>query len=49
MTTYLLLIDYFRRRTDMFKSNAGIFIASGVSACVGWFLVWPYENLKSIV
>lgn len=49
MTTYLLLIDYFWRNTILFDSFSGIFLASGVSACLGWILVWPYENLKSIV
>ncbi|CDW82109.1 UNKNOWN [Stylonychia lemnae] len=47
MTTYFILIDNFRRHTNAFNSKVGQFLASGGSAMFGFWVVWPFENIKN--
>jgi len=51
MCTYFILVDSMRRNmADQFKKPLiGPFLVSGVAATVGWWVVWPLENMKSQV
>jgi solute carrier family 25 (mitochondrial carnitine/acylcarnitine transporter), member 20/29 len=50
MTTYFILIDYIRRNHPLVFSNPlGQFLASSMSATLGFWLVWPLEVLKNQV
>eukprot|EP00118_Oscarella_pearsei_P004581 m.19850 g.19850 ORF g.19850 m.19850 type:complete len:299 (+) comp27914_c0_seq6:193-1089(+) len=50
MTSYFITVDYLRRtKPDFFKSVLGPFFISGVAATAAWWLVWPFENMKSQV
>ncbi|XP_065176103.1 mitochondrial substrate carrier family protein L-like [Sycon ciliatum] len=51
MSTYFILVDSQRRHNaDLFKSTfVGPFLVSGVSATLAWWLVWPFEYMKSQV
>jgi len=51
MTTYFILIDSQRRNfPDLFSSPIiGPFLASGISATLAWWIVWPLEYMKSQV
>lgn len=51
MTTYFILLDTQRRNApDLFSSPIiGPFLASGISATLAWWIVWPLEYMKSQV
>ena len=49
MTIYFLNIDTLRRKTSLFDSFWGQFLASGGSAGFGFLCVWPLETLKNQV
>eukprot|EP01116_Phalansterium_solitarium_P003888 TRINITY_DN14723_c0_g1_i1.p1 TRINITY_DN14723_c0_g1~~TRINITY_DN14723_c0_g1_i1.p1 ORF type:complete len:281 (-),score=67.60 TRINITY_DN14723_c0_g1_i1:228-1070(-) len=49
MTSYFVLMDYVRRKTNAFDSKFGQFLASGGCATVGFWIVWPFETLKNQV
>lgn len=51
MTTYFIMVDSMRRHmSEYFKRPLlGPFLISGVAATVGWWVVWPLENMKSQV
>ena len=49
MTTYFILVDYFRRKTNLFQYKLGQFFVSGFCASVGFWLMWPFDILKSMV
>ena len=51
MTTYFILIDSQRRNfPNLFSAPIiGPFLASGVSATLAWWIVWPLEYIKSQV
>jgi solute carrier family 25 carnitine/acylcarnitine transporter 20/29 len=51
MTTYFILIDSQRRNfPNLFASPViGPFLASGISATLAWWIVWPLEYMKSQV
>lgn len=49
MCTYFMIVDSLRRHaSEYFKRPLlGPFLVSGVAATVGWWVVWPLENMKS--
>lgn len=51
MTSYFIFIDSGRRHfPEKFNSPLlGPFLASGIAATVAWWLVWPFEFMKSQV
>ncbi|KAI6654992.1 hypothetical protein LOD99_2281 [Oopsacas minuta] len=51
MTTYFILIDWGRRNAKgTFETPIlGPFFASGLAATAGWWLIWPFETMKSQV
>ena len=51
MCTYFILVDSGRRHTpDLFsRPILGPFLTSGLAATIGWWVVWPFENMKSQV
>ena len=51
MCTYFILVDSGRRHfPDMFSRPVlGPFLTSGLAATIGWWVVWPLENMKSQV
>lgn len=51
MCTYFILVDTGRRNfPEHFKRPIlGPFLISGVSATLGWWVVWPFEYMKSQV
>ncbi|XP_062510099.1 uncharacterized protein LOC134186199 [Corticium candelabrum] len=51
MTTYFILIDSIRRHyNDLFQRPLiGPFLVSGFAATFAWWVVWPFENMKSQV
>ena len=44
-----VLIDSFRRNTNLMSNIYGQFIVGAFCCSLGWFIVWPFENLKNIV
>jgi hypothetical protein len=48
MMTYFIMIDEYRRHTTLLQSKFGQFFASGSASVIGWFIIWPFENLKNI-
>ena len=48
MMTYFIMMDEYRRHTNLFHNKLGQFFASGSASVVGWFIIWPFENLKNI-
>lgn len=51
MCTYFILVDSGRRHaSDLFnRPILGPFLTSGLAATIGWWVVWPFENMKSQV
>lgn len=51
MCTYFILVDTGRRHaSDLFNRPVlGPFLTSGLAATIGWWVVWPFENMKSQV
>lgn len=49
MTTYFIIIDNIRRKSDLMTYPAGQFLASGFASCVGFWVIWPFEVLKNQV
>ena len=51
MCTYFILVDSGRRRfPELFSQPVmGPFLTSGLAATIGWWVVWPLENMKSQV
>ena len=49
MTSYLIMIDMFRRKTNAMDSLLGQFCMSAISASIAWSLIWPFENLKNVI
>lgn len=51
MCTYFILVDTGRRNfPEHFKRPLlGPFLISGVAATLGWWVVWPFEYMKSQV
>ena len=51
MWTYFTLIDWGRRNAkEAFETPVlGPFVASAVAATLGWWIVWPFEYMKSQV
>ena len=47
MTFYFCCIDCLRRKTNLFKTKWGQFLASGGSAMVAFWIIWPFETLKN--
>ena len=49
MTTFFILCDTFDRHLPQMTSipMIGPFLKGGIAATVGWWVVWPFENLKS--
>jgi len=49
MTTYFILLDNFRRKTNVFKSKVKLFFVNGFCASFGFLVVWPFEIVKNRV
>ena len=51
MTTYFIIIDSIRRNSPQLFSSPilGPFLASGLAATIGWWMIWPLEYMKSQV
>ncbi|KAJ9453756.1 Mitochondrial substrate carrier family protein G [Diplonema papillatum] len=49
LTLYFVSIDSIRRHTTLMDSFWGQFIASGGSAALGFWVIWPLETLKNQV
>jgi solute carrier family 25 (mitochondrial carnitine/acylcarnitine transporter), member 20/29 len=47
MTTYFLILDSFRRHTNIFQYKVGQFFGSGLASMFAFWLVWPFEVLKN--
>jgi solute carrier family 25 carnitine/acylcarnitine transporter 20/29 len=47
MTTYFSVVDFFRRNTNAFKNQYGIFLMNGICACIGFIYIWPLEIIKN--
>ena len=48
LTWYFCSVDNLRRKTNLWNSTPGTFIASGGSAMTGFWLIWPFEVLKNL-
>jgi hypothetical protein len=48
LTFYFLSVDTLRRHTSLWDYKLGQFVASGGSAMVGFWVVWPFEMLKNL-
>lgn len=49
LTIFIMHMDYFRRKTDILKTELGKLLAGGWAATVGWWVVWPIETIKNQV
>ena len=49
MTTFLVLVDSFRRHTNLFDSMGGQFVVAATSGSIAWLCIWPFENLKNVI
>ena len=49
MTTYFILVDFFRRNTNTYKSKYGLFFMNGLCASIGFIVIWPLEIVKNQV
>lgn len=49
MTTYFVLLDYFRRKTEVFKDKRKLFLVNGGCASFGFVVIWPFEIIKNKV
>jgi solute carrier family 25 (mitochondrial carnitine/acylcarnitine transporter), member 20/29 len=49
MTTFFVLCDTFERNAPVLMHTpiVGPFLKGGVAATIGWWIIWPFENLKS--
>jgi len=47
MTTYFIILDYFKRRHNVFNSKFKLFLVNGFSASFGFFVIWPFEIVKN--
>ncbi len=47
MMPFMITYDYFRRNTKLFESEIGKFIVGGVSATIGYLVIWPFEFVKN--
>ena len=48
MTTYFILVDTIRRKTNLWDYKIGQFFVSGGSALFGFVVIWPLEVLKNL-
>jgi len=49
MTTYFVLVDFFRRNTNTYNSKCKIFVMSGLCSTIGFLVIWPIEIVKNHV
>ena len=47
MTTYFILVDFFRRNTNAYKSKYGLFFMNGLCATFAFSVIWPLEIVKN--
>ena len=48
MTWYFLNVDNLRRHTNLWDYKLGQFLVSGGSAMTGFWIIWPFEVIKSL-
>ena len=48
MTTYFVVVDFYKRNTNLFQSKLGQFWVSGSGAVTGFLVIWPFEVIKNI-
>jgi solute carrier family 25 carnitine/acylcarnitine transporter 20/29 len=49
MTSYFCFVDFFRRNTNAYKHDYGLFFMNGLCATMGFAIVWPFEIAKNII
>lgn len=47
MTNYFIMVDFFRRNTNVYKNQFGIFFMNGICATIGFSFIWPLEIAKN--
>ena len=47
MGTFFVTIDSVRWHTDIMKTKFGQFMASGSAALLAWWVIWPFDVIKS--
>jgi solute carrier family 25 carnitine/acylcarnitine transporter 20/29 len=47
MTSYFIMVDFFRRNTNSYKHQYGIFLMNGLCATFGFIVIWPFEVAKN--
>jgi solute carrier family 25 carnitine/acylcarnitine transporter 20/29 len=47
MTTYFVMVDFFRRNTRAYEHPYGIFFMNGLCAVFGFVVIWPFEVAKN--
>ena len=47
LSTYFSSVDIFRRKTNFFKTNAGLFVMNGTCSVLAWLSIWPLEIVKN--
>jgi len=49
MTTYFIMVDFFRRNTNAYGYKFSIFFMNGFCATLGFIAIWPFEIAKNII
>lgn len=49
MMSYFVLVDSFRRNTNAYKHDWGLFFMNGLCAMMGFAFVWPFEIAKNYI
>jgi len=49
MTIYFILVDTFRRNTNLYKTQYGVFIMNGLCASFSFATIWPIEIAKNYI
>jgi solute carrier family 25 carnitine/acylcarnitine transporter 20/29 len=49
MTSYFCLVDFFRRNTNAYEHDYGLFFMNGLCAAMGFALFWPFEIAKNVI
>lgn len=47
MSTYFIILDYFKRKYNVFDSKFKLFFVSGFCSSMGFLVIWPFEIVKN--
>jgi solute carrier family 25 carnitine/acylcarnitine transporter 20/29 len=47
LVSFFVFLDSWRRHTKAFETKTGQFFATGLSSCMAFWLIWPFEFLKN--